>query len=80
LKYETILLDIDDRGVAAHLEASLSAVAATKKLIAYVDTHGIDAAKDYTAVALANAWETSAGREGTASFLEKLLPRWRSGT
>ena len=66
--------------VEAHLEASLSAVAATKKLIAYVDMHGIDAAKDYTAVALANAWETSDGREGIASFLEKRLPRWRSGT
>ena len=68
-----------DAQVAAHLEASLSAVAATKSLIAFVDTHDIEAAKDYTSEALADAWETDDGREGIASFLAKRLPRWRSG-
>jgi methylglutaconyl-CoA hydratase len=68
-----------EKQVAAHLEASPSAVAATKKLIAFVDTHDIDTAKEYTAEALADAWETEDGREGIASFLAKRLPRWRSG-
>ncbi len=63
--------------VAAHLEASLSAVAATKRLIAYVDSHDRDAARAYTAEALADAWESGDGREGIASFLEKRRPAWR---
>ena len=65
--------------VTVHLEASLSAVAATKKLIAFVNEHDIQAAKEYTSEALADAWETDAGREGIASFLAKRLPSWRSG-
>ena len=65
--------------VTAHLEASTSAVAATKKLIAFVDAHDIEAAKEYTSEALADAWETDDGREGIASFLAKRLPSWRSG-
>jgi methylglutaconyl-CoA hydratase len=65
--------------VASHLEASLSAVAATKRLIAYVDSHDRDAVKDYTSEALADAWDSDDGREGIASFLEKRRPRWRSG-
>lgn len=65
--------------VTLHLEASLSAVAATKKLIAFVDSHDIEASKEYTSEALADAWETDDGREGIASFLAKRLPSWRSG-
>ena len=65
--------------VTVHLEASLSAVAATKKLIAFVDSHDIEASKEYTSEALADAWETDDGREGIASFLAKRLPGWRSG-
>jgi len=65
--------------ITAHLEASLSAVAATKKLIDFVDIHDIETAKDYTSEALADAWETDDGREGIASFLAKRLPSWRSG-
>ena len=65
--------------ISAHLEASLSAVIATKKLITFVDAHDIEVAKDYTSKALANAWETDDGREGIASFLAKRLPSWRSG-
>jgi methylglutaconyl-CoA hydratase len=65
--------------VTVHLEASLSAVAATKKLIAFVNAHDIEASKEYTSEALADAWETEDGREGIASFLAKRLPSWRSG-
>jgi len=68
-----------DAQITGHLEASLSAVAATKKLIEFVDTHDIETAKDYTSEALADAWETDDGREGIASFLAKRLPSWRSG-
>lgn len=68
-----------DAIVAEHLEASQTAVAATKALISFVDSHDIEASKDYTAQALADAWETEDGREGIASFLDKRLPRWRSG-
>jgi methylglutaconyl-CoA hydratase len=53
-------------------------VAATKKLIAFVDAHDIEAAKEYTSEALADAWETDDGREGITSFLAKRLPSWRS--
>jgi len=65
--------------VTLHLGASLSAVAATKKLIAFVDSHDIEASKEYTSEALADAWETDDGREGIASFMAKRLPSWRSG-
>lgn len=68
-----------DACVASHLEASLSAVAATKRLIAYVDSFDGETVRDYTAEALADAWESEDGREGIASFIEKRRPRWRSG-
>lgn len=66
--------------VAEHLQASASAVAATKRLIAFVESHDIEAAKTYTAEALADAWETPDGRAGIAAFLDKRLPPWRSDT
>jgi methylglutaconyl-CoA hydratase len=65
--------------VSADLETSLTAVTATKKLIAFVDAHDIEAAKDHTSEALVDAWETDDGREGIASFLAKRLPNWRLG-
>jgi methylglutaconyl-CoA hydratase len=65
--------------VNAHLEASPSAVAATKRLIAFVGAHDIETTRAHAAEALAEAWETEDGREGIASFLQKRLPRWRSG-
>lgn len=63
--------------VNADLETSLTAMAATKKLIALVDAHDIEAAKDHTSEALVDAWGTDDGLEGIASFLAKCLPSWR---
>lgn len=51
-------------------------VAATKKLINYVDTHGLEENMQYTAQALADAWETADAKQGIACFLEKTKPSW----
>jgi len=66
-----------DAVIDAHLAAAPGAVAATKQLIAYVDSHDLDDNMVYTANSLADAWETEEGREGIASFLEKRKPSWR---
>lgn len=52
-------------------------VAATKRLIDFVDGHELDENMAYTARALADAWETADGREGITCFLEKSTPSWR---
>ncbi len=51
-------------------------VAATKRLINYVDTHGLEENMQYTAQALADAWETADAKQGIACFLEKTKPSW----
>lgn len=63
--------------VAAHLEAAPGAVAATKRLVHYVASHGADENRAYTLAALADAWETAEGKEGIQTFLEKKTPWWR---
>ncbi len=65
--------------IADHLEAAPGAVATTKKLIAYVSTHGTEENIEYTASCIADAWETDEGTAGIAAFLGKTLPPWRSG-
>ncbi len=65
--------------VADHLEAAPGAVAATKQLIAYVSTNGINENIEYTATAIADAWETDEGQTGINAFINKQLPPWRSG-
>lgn len=64
--------------LAALLEAAPGAVAETKRLIAYVASHGLDDCMIYTADRLADAWETEEGATGVACFLDKRLPPWRS--
>ncbi len=59
------------------LRCGPQAVAATKRLIAYVDTHDHDANRTYAAADLADAWERAEGREGITAFLEKRRPAWR---
>lgn len=74
--------DLDPRVdaiVADHLEAAPGAVAATKKLIEFVASHESDENIEYTASALADAWETEEGQTGIAAFLGKTIPPWRSG-
>jgi len=65
--------------VADHLEAAPGAIAATKKLIDFVASHGTEQNIEYTASALADAWETDEGQTGITAFLGKTLPPWRTG-
>lgn len=60
------------------LRAGPEAVAATKELIEFVDTHDHEANAEYTARHLADAWERDEGREGIAAFIEKRPPSWRA--
>ncbi|MEX1279537.1 MAG: enoyl-CoA hydratase-related protein [Acidimicrobiia bacterium] len=64
--------------VAAVLRCGPEAVAATKELIEFVDTHDHEANAAYTARHLADAWERAEGQEGIAAFLEKRPPAWRA--
>lgn len=63
--------------IADHLEAAPGAVAQTKRLIAFVASHGEDDNMIYTADRLADAWETAEGVTGINCFLGKTLPPWR---
>lgn len=78
----TAVVDDLDAAIAVEVEAVLrcgpEAVAATKELIAFVDTHDHAANADYTARHLADAWERDEGREGIGAFLEKRPPSWRA--
>lgn len=67
-----------EREIAMYLQAAPEAVAATKALIAYVDSHDDHDNMPYTADRLADAWETECGREGIRSFLNKSAPSWRA--
>lgn len=60
------------------LRAGPDAVAATKELIEFVDTHDHEANAEYTARHLADAWERDEGKEGIAAFIEKRPPSWRA--
>lgn len=66
-----------EREIQSLLRCGPEAVAATKRLIEFVDTHGPDENAAYTARDLADAWERDEGREGIAAFLEKRAPQWR---
>lgn len=68
-----------EREIADLLQCAPGAVAATKKLIAYVHTHDLDTNMIYTADKLADAWETDEGREGITAFFAKRAPFWRQG-
>ena len=51
-------------------------MADAKALIRFVSTHDATANLDYTAAALADAWETAELREGIDAFLNKRKPNW----
>ena len=59
------------------LQCAPGAVAATKKLVAYVHAHDLPTNMIYTADKLADAWETDEGREGIVAFFAKRPPFWR---
>lgn len=66
-----------DVEVEALLRCGPEAVAATKRLIEWVDTHDGEDNAWYTARDLADAWERPEGQEGIAAFLGKRSPSWR---
>lgn len=72
---------LDDKvaeAVADHLQAAPGATARTKALIDFVAHHDMDDNIDYTAAALADAWETEEGKTGISCFLDKTPPPWRA--
>lgn len=67
-----------DEEIAALLRCAPSAVASSKRLIQYVSTHDVEANIEYTAAALADAWESPEIQEGIDSFMNKRKPKWFS--
>ncbi len=59
------------------LQCGPAAIAATKKLIFFVDSHDIETNLHYTANLLADTWESEEGREGIRCFFNKETPGWR---
>ena len=59
------------------LQCGPGAIAATKKLIFYVDSHDTDTNLIYTANLLADTWESTEGQEGIHCFFNKETPSWR---
>jgi len=59
------------------LQCGPGAIAATKKLIFYVDSHDTDTNMHYTANLLADTWESEEGQEGIRCFFAKETPSWR---
>lgn len=59
------------------LQCGPGAIAATKKLIFYVDSHDTDTNLIYTANLLADTWESTEGQEGIRCFFNKETPSWR---
>jgi methylglutaconyl-CoA hydratase len=67
-----------ERQVQLFLRCAPGAVAATKKLVAHVNTHDERANFEYTVALVAQMWASAEAAEGIASFLEKRRPAWRA--
>jgi methylglutaconyl-CoA hydratase len=67
-----------EREVSAALECAPGAVANAKKLVQFVSTHNAQENLEYTATALADAWETAEIREGIDAFVHKRKPNWQA--
>lgn len=65
-----------DQEIKLILKCAPGAIASTKKLINYVDTHNAQDNRIYTAANLADAWETAEGQEGIDAFLNKRKASW----
>jgi len=68
-----------ERELADLLQCAAGAVAATKKLISYVNSHDLQSSITYAVDELANAWETDNGREGIDAFFSRRSPAWHQG-
>jgi methylglutaconyl-CoA hydratase len=67
-----------EREVTAALLCAPGAVANAKELIRFVSTHDAQENLDYTATALADAWESAELREGIDAFFHKRKPNWQA--
>jgi len=67
-----------ERQVKLFLRCAPGAIAATKKLVAHVNTHDARDNFDYTVALVAKMWASEEGAEGIASFLQKREPAWRT--
>lgn len=67
-----------ERQVQLFLRCAPGAVAATKRLVAHVNSHDEGANFDYTVALVAQMWASDEAAEGMASFLEKRQPAWRA--
>jgi len=65
-----------EKEVKMILKCAPGAIASTKKLIDYVNTHQMPDNRIYTAANLADAWETDEGKEGIDAFLNKRKASW----
>ncbi|MEE9396583.1 MAG: crotonase/enoyl-CoA hydratase family protein [Methylococcales bacterium] len=68
--------EIIDQEIKLILKCAPGAIAATKKLIKYVDSHNDTENRSYTANALADAWDAAEGKEGIDAFLNKRKAEW----
>lgn len=66
-----------ERQVNLFLRCAPGAVAATKRLISFVDRHTSDANFHYTVDRVAEMWSSPEAAEGMDSFLQKRKPSWR---
>jgi len=66
-----------ERQAQLFLRCAPGAVAATKKLVAHVNTHAAGENFDYTVALVAKMWASEEAAEGIASFLQKREPAWR---
>jgi len=66
-----------ERQVKLFLRCAAGAVAATKRLISFVDRHTPEASFHYTVDRVAEMWSSPEAAEGIESFLQKRNPTWR---
>ena len=66
-----------ERELADVFRCAPGAVAATKKLVAYVNSHDLPTSMGYAADRLVDAWESDEGRAGIDAFFAKQTPPWR---
>ena len=59
------------------LRCGPKAIADTKKMIFYVDTHNEEDCLTYVGNMLADTWESAEGQEGIRAFFAKDTPAWR---
>ncbi|MBC5762956.1 crotonase/enoyl-CoA hydratase family protein [Ramlibacter albus] len=68
-----------ERELADLMQCAPGAVAATKRLVSYVNSHDLPTSMIYAADKLADAWETEEGRAGIEAFFARRPPPWRQG-